>query len=132
MVRLGIAATVALVGVVAAGVLGQVTDLPTGYLVAVGVAGALSIAWRGDQALTTLIGRIPKRVQDEIVYYGNGIATALNVTQLVTLAMPIWLHATLGALVQLLGLFGSRVGATPLSRPRDARGRTLVTRTTRT
>lgn len=128
MVRLGIAATVALVGVVAAGVLGQVTDLPPGYLIVVGVAGALSVAWRGQQALDTLIGRLPKPVHDEIVYYGNGVATALNMTQLAALSMPIWLHATFGAVLQLLGLFGSRVGVTPLSRPRDAVGRVLAPR----
>lgn len=128
MVRLGIAATVALVGIVAAGVLGQVADLPTGYLIVVGTASALSVAWRGQDALNTLIGKIPKPIHDEIVYYSNGVATALNTTQLATLSMPVWLHATLGAVLQLLGLFGSRIGVTPLSRPRNAAGRVLAPR----
>lgn len=125
MVRLGIAGAVALVGVVVAGVVGQVANVPQVVILIAGIAGAASAAWGGPAALQALVALVPKTVQDEIAFYGNGLVAALEVVQIAVLTLPTWLHATIGALLAVLALFGIRAGVTPLSRPRDARGRVL-------
>lgn len=125
MVRLGIAGAVALVGVVIAGVVGQVANVPQAVIIGAGVIAAASAAWGGPAALQALIALIPKPVQDEIAFYGNGLVAGLEVVQIAVLTLPTWLHAAIGALLAVLALFGIRAGVTPLSRPRDANGRVL-------
>lgn len=129
MVRLAIAAAVTLVGVVVGGILVDATAAPDGVAVVAGILASAGAALGGPRAIDTLIALIPRPVHDELVFYVTIAIGALESIQLATLAFPVWLHVTLGALIAAAGMFVRRGGVTPLSRPRDVRGHVLATRT---
>lgn len=125
MVKLIIAAAVALVGVVAGGVAAQI-DAPSWLIAVAGMAGTAGAALGGPAAIAALVGRIPKRVRDEIVAYGVVAIGVIQGGQLAAFNLPAWLHVTIGVLILLAGLLGIRSQATPLSNPRDQDGIGLV------
>lgn len=125
MVKLIIAATVALVGIVAGGVAAQI-DAPEWLIALAGMAGSAGAVLGGPAALDALIRRVPARVRDEIVAYGIIAVGLAQGGQLAAFNLPVWLHITIGVLVLLAGLLGIRSRATPLSNPRGNDGTALV------
>lgn len=125
MVKLIIAAAVALVGVVAGGVAAQV-DAPAWLIAVAGMASTAAAAWRGREAIDTLVAKLPLTVRREIVAYGLVFIGFVNSGQLAAFSLPAWLHVAAGVLVLLAGLLGIRSEATPVSFPRSRDGAPLV------
>lgn len=125
MVKLIIAAAVALVGVVAGGVAAQV-DAPSWLVALAALAGSGGAMLGGRSAIDTLVAKLPLKVRREIVAYGIVFVGLVESGQLAAFAFPVWLHVALGVLVLILGLLGIRSEATPVSNPRSREGVPLV------
>lgn len=115
MVKLIIAAVLTLLGVVAGGIVADV-GASTGVAAVVGIVTTAGAALGGPSAVKALVAMIPRTVYDEIVAYGTAGVLALQGGQLAALALPVWLHVAIGAVITLLGVLGVRAGVTPLSK----------------